>query len=48
MQINKDTLKKAIADAVPLPQYIISKPILEPKKAYWLIMHEIDNIFIKK
>lgn len=48
IQINKDTLKKAISELIPLPQYIISKPVLEPKKAYWLLMYETENIFPKK
>ena len=45
MQVNKDTLKKAISETIPLPQYIISKPILEPKKSYKLLINETDNIF---
>ncbi|MCQ2735655.1 MAG: protein kinase [bacterium] len=48
MQVNKDTLKKTISESVPLPQYIISKPVLEPKKAYWILSHEIENIFQSK
>ena len=45
MQVNKDTLKKSISKAIPLPQYIISKPIIEPQKAYKLLINESDNIF---
>ncbi len=45
MQVNKDTLKKAISETIPLPQYIISKPIIEPKKSYRLLINESDNIF---
>ena len=45
MQVNKDTLKKSICKTIPLPQYIISKPIIEPQKAYKLLINESDNIF---